>query len=559
MILVKLLGQKVGVLRESSRQIEFSYANDFLELGIELSPLLFPVQKGVFKFTNRNDKTFKGLPEFIADALPDKFGSQLINLYFTNKGVSSEKIGVLDHLSYMGSKAVGGLEFDVLESGMHYSEQESGGTLKISDIVQDARHVIQGNLQAVSSTFIRVGSIAGGAHPKALIAIHPETKEVYDGTGRVPKDVEHYLIKFDVAECVEGNRVEPQENTNIEYAYYLMAKDCGINMQPSFLNDEESSYSFMTLRFDREGCYKTHIQTMCGMTGIDFNYPHIAGYRDLFAVIVNLDFGMEDQKEVFTRMVFNVCALNYDAHTKNHSFVMADDGRWRLSPAYDLTYTFAQNTRMTGHFLLINGKATEITVKDMLIESSILCLSEAEKVNIIQKVSETILDGWSQYATRSDITLKKQLSIKSHLDAVNKNACIVRRVNGHKPRNANMTEYKSKLKGSLLGGKYIPDNNLPDAVLLKKLGEVLKNKRIQKNATQKALAAHSGASVDTIQRAESGKSVSTENLMRIMRSLEMISTFMEAYREPEISLEDEWILRQKKLKSVRKRVRNSSS
>ncbi len=424
MILVKLFGQKVGILRESFRQIEFSYTQEFLNSDIELSPLLLPLQKGIFKFTNRNDKTFKGLPEFIADALPDKFGNQLIDSYFASKGRSPASITVLERLSYTGAKAIGALEFEPVESsGSNY-----GQALEIKKIVADARKAIQGDLQDISSDFIQIGSSAGGARPKALIAMHPKTKKVLAGNDLVPEQFEHFLIKFDGVN-IDGNKMEPQKYTNIEYAYYLMANDCGINIQNCSLVNEAESQHFITSRFDRKGNDKIHTQTMCGMTGIDFDVPQIAGYKDLFSTILNLGLGASDQKEAFTRMVFNVLAVNHDDHTKNHSFIMSRTGEWSLSPAYDLTHNFSKNVAAwtKEHSLLINGKGIGITAKDMLVEASLLSLSDSEKIEIIQNVSEVIMDNWHEYATRSGVSSQKILSIKSDLETANKEALIMKK------------------------------------------------------------------------------------------------------------------------------------
>lgn len=417
MVLVKIFGQNVGVLRGDNHHVEFSYVSEFLNSGIELSPLLLPLGEGVYSFSSRNNTTFKGLPEFIADALPDRFGNQLINAYFANKGRSPASVTALERLSYTGKKAMGALEFEPVEgfSGRY------GQALEIKKIVSDARKAVKGELQNVSMDFIQIGSSAGGARTKALIAMHPKTKEVLAGNEIVPEGFENFLIKFDGMN-IEGSRSVPQGYTNIEYAYYLMAKECGINMKHSFLIQEEGLRHFMTSRFDRNGNDKIHIQTLCGMAGIDFDVPQLSGYKELFSTILNLNLSVQNQREAFTRMVFNVLSVNHDDHTKNHSFMMDEYGQWCLSPAYDLTHNFSKNVNAwtKEHALLVNGKGIDITAKDMILESDALFLDTSEKMDIIQRVSEVILDGWTAFANVAQVSTVKIENIQRDLVQANK-------------------------------------------------------------------------------------------------------------------------------------------
>jgi len=413
MILVKIFGQNVGYLRDNGRVVEFNYDDEFLKAGIALSPLLLPLDEGVFKFTNRRDPTFKGLPHFIADALPDRFGNLVIDSYFAKKGVSASSITAINRLSYVGNKAIGALEFEPLENDSPAVSQ----MLELRNIVSSARNALKGDIESVSSSFIQIGSSAGGARPKALIGLNEETQDVVAGNGTIPEGFKHFLIKFDGIDKY-AKETEPLGYTNIEYAYYLMAKECGIEMEACRLLKDGAHEHFLTARFDRDGNEKIHVQTLCGLTGIDYDQSQIGSYSDYFAVVVNLNMGHSSQVEAFKRMVFNVVAVNHDDHTKNFSFIMSKDGRWSLAPAYDLTHSFgkASDSWTKERALLINGKGIDISIDDLIQESSNLELSDAEKMDIIEFISNTVSNEWVVLSKQANVKPIQQLSIKDDID-----------------------------------------------------------------------------------------------------------------------------------------------
>ncbi len=274
MIKVMIYGQNVGYLSEINNKIEFSYDRDFLNSGLELSPLLLPLQEGIFSPTPFRDTTFKGLPHFIADALPDHFGNRLIDSFFAKKGISPANVSVLDRLSYVGNKAIGALEFEP----MHVTKASTQHVLEIKKIIADARKAIRGEIDEVSADFIHIGSSAGGARPKALIAINHNTNEIVAGNEQIPEGFEHYLIKFDGINPADHTAAPDALGgyTNIEYAYYLMAVKCGLTMPSCSQLHEGGALHFLTSRFDRNHNKKTHVQTLCGMTGIDWSVNTIS-------------------------------------------------------------------------------------------------------------------------------------------------------------------------------------------------------------------------------------------------------------------------------------------
>lgn len=408
MVKVDIHGKTVGFLSEDDNYVEFQYSEEMLNSGIELAPLLIPLQEGIaFRAPKNSRDSFQGLPHFISDALPDQFGNKLIEAHYAKKGISAAGVSQLDRLAYVGTKAMGALEFQPMTS----ETKERQALLEIKQLMKDARSAIEGRIDDVSADFIRIGSTAGGARPKALIAMHPENKTLVAGNEVVPKGYEHYLLKFDGLEQqtpIDANAL------SIEYAYYRMAKSCGIDIMPSKQLHEGKASHFMTARFDRNGNKKIHSQTLCGMGGFDFNMRNTFSYSDYFSVVNNLNLDDSQKMEAFKRMVFNVAGVNHDDHTKNFSFLMDDDGRWSLSPAYDLSYNHG-NKWTKEHFLLINGKDSDITYQDLILESNLLGLSEQERSKAITDITEVFLDGWESHALASGVSDGVMLDIKDDI------------------------------------------------------------------------------------------------------------------------------------------------
>ncbi|GAB6071383.1 type II toxin-antitoxin system HipA family toxin [Thiomicrorhabdus hydrogeniphila] len=411
MLSVNIYGKTIGYLHIENRLIQFEYDLAFKNSGIEVSPFLLPLSEN--SLSNRpSDDTFKGLPEFISDALPDRFGNQVINSYFAKQGVSAAQIDVVQRLSYVGKKAIGALEFEPQEAYLNNYQVP----LEVNKLVQDARNAINGRIGEVSSELISIGSSAGGARPKALIGATPDFKEIIAGQYDVPDGFDHYLIKFDGVDA-DSIECDPQGYSNIEYGYFLMARESGIDMMDCHLLGEGERQHFVTKRFDRNNNQKIHVQTLCALTGIDFNAFQSGSYADYFAAVINLGLSFNEQKEAFRRMVFNVLAVNRDDHTKNFSFSLSPSGRWSLAPAYDITHAYNEinpNAWTREHNLLINGKGLKITLKDMLIESSILSLSNTQKTEIVERVIDSV-KKWPDFAKLARVKPAKISSIKQHI------------------------------------------------------------------------------------------------------------------------------------------------
>ena len=404
---VKLWGQMVGSLVwDSAMQMAvFEYDNAFRRNGIEPAPLTMPLAHGnrPFSFPANRTDCFKGLPGLIADALPDKFGNQIITEWFTRQGLPVGEITPLERLCYMGQRAMGALEFEPSKASSLLNESTEIYIDELTKLAEDIftkREVFQERMFQEDKTILdilRVGTSAGGAKPKAIIAYNEQTNEVRSGQVKAPEGFGYWLLKFDgVTYSEHGSVMEnPKGIGNVEYAYYKMAQACGIVMAECRLLDEGDNHHFMTRRFDRtNNVDKIHMQTVAGLAHLDRDQRH--SYEEIFGVIRKMNLPMEASQQLFRRMVFNVVARNNDDHTKNFSFLMDRNGKWQLAPAYDLCYSYKPGGRWIGqHQLSLNGKQDEFTRQDLLTVSENMGIRRCNE--IIEEVVEAV-SRWSTIA-----------------------------------------------------------------------------------------------------------------------------------------------------------------
>jgi serine/threonine-protein kinase HipA len=407
---VKIWNHKVGVvLWDQQRNYGvFEFDKQFFKLGLDLSPIMIPIadaQRGrkFFSFPLLNPDTFKGLPGLLADSLPDKFGNQIIDAWLAQQGKSSGDFNPVDRLCYIGKRGMGALEFEPASN----ATVEKSNPIEIQELVKFAKEVLDtrsdfhSNMDSEKgfSDILQVGSSAGGARAKAIIAYNKTTGEVRSGQVDGLEGFDYWLIKFD---GVTNHQLgDPKGYGNIEYAYYLMAIDTGIAMSESKLMIENNRSHFMTKRFDRQNNQKIHMQTLCGIAHFDYNMPRAYSYEQAFQVMRQMKLPYLDMEELYRRMVFNVMSRNQDDHTKNISFLMFPNGEWRLSPAYDVTYAYnPDNFWLKAHQMSVNGKRENILLDDLL--------AVAKNVNIkkpkpIIELCIKVLSNWSDYATKAGI------------------------------------------------------------------------------------------------------------------------------------------------------------
>lgn len=425
---VKIWGKLVGAVAwdEISGIASFEYDSRFKTFGIDLSPFKMPIDKRqtIFSFPElrRNTQspfdTFKGLPGLLADVLPDKYGNQLINLYLAQNGRPADSMNPVEMLCFMGTRGMGALEFD---PSMH-KETVRTSSLELESMVELAQRLLS-NKQSFKTNFInendkaiseilKIGTSAGGARPKAVIAYNEKTGEVRSGQTNVPKGFQHWLIKLDGVSDVQVGASSGYGR--VEMAYYNMAIASGINMMPSKLLQENGRAHFMTKRFDRdENNTKHHVQTFCALKHFDFNEVNSFSYEQLFQTMRELNLNYADAEQMYRRMVFNVLARNCDDHTKNFSFLLIENSKWELAPAYDICHAYKpQHQWVSQHALSINGKRKDFTKEDLLqIGKSISCKNAS---SILEEIQE-VVSQWKYYAKEVDLLPKIREEISKTL------------------------------------------------------------------------------------------------------------------------------------------------
>ena len=406
---VRLWGRTIGAvsLGDGDEVAAFEYDPAFAESGIEISPLTMPLSSRVHTFPELSRKTFYGLPGLLADSLPDKFGHALIDAWLATQGRRPESFNAVERLCYTGERGMGALEF-VPAIG---PKTRQANQIQIDQLVELASDVLthRNDLRvsfANESTahaltdILRVGTSAGGARAKAVIAWNPSTNEVRSGQIAAGEGFEYWLLKFD---GVRGNKdkelEDPQGYGVIEYAYYKMARDCGIDMCECRLFEENGRRHFMTRRFDRlAGGEKRHMQSLCALAHYDFNMPGAHAYEQALFVIRRLGLSMREVEQQFRRMVFNVVARNQDDHVKNIAFLMDKAGTWSLSPAFDVTYSFNPAGAWTAsHQMTINGKRDDVTMDDFKACAKTASMKRGRAETIVGEVLDTV-SRWRAYA-----------------------------------------------------------------------------------------------------------------------------------------------------------------
>lgn len=417
--IVKMFGNPIGVFRWDSRYdiVQFEYNKDFIGRGLEPSPLMMPVQSGrIYSFGDIGRETFKGLPGLLADSLPDTYGRALFDRWLTLTGRTSSNI--VETLCFLGKRCMGALEFEPAIDVDYNLDSK----IAIDSLVEVAREAllnkenfganINDDKKAAIAEILQLGTSAGGQRAKAIIAYNKTTGEVRSGQTDVPDGFDYYIIKLDGVSATTGFR-ETENYGRLEYSFYKLVKACGIDMSECSLIEENDRAHFLTKRFDRENGKKVHMQTLCGIAHYDYRLHRAYSYEQAFNVMRALKLPYSQAQEMFRRMVFNVIVRNQDDHTKNISFLMGEDGVWRLSPAYDMGYSYNPNGGWTAtHQMSINGKFDDITRKDLLECGAKNNIKNASL--IIDEVCE-IASQWPTMAKECDVPQSMIDDIKANM------------------------------------------------------------------------------------------------------------------------------------------------
>ncbi len=420
---VKMWGTTVGYLHQDDNgMVGFQYDEEFLKSNIEISPVKMPLSTVTYTFPALPEQTFHGLPGMVADSLPDKFGNIVINRYLESQGRTADSLSVIEKLCYTGKRGMGALEYEPSQelTTMNETVDLDALTKLASEILSEKEQIHIEKNDNLMAQLMECGSSVGGARAKTLIAWNPETNDIRSGQINAGKGYEYWLLKFDNIKNNKDKDSRPDdgEYTKVEYAYYLMALDAGIEMSECRLYKENGSAHFMTKRFDRKGVKgeKLHMQSLCALAHMDFNSPRIYSYEEAFSVMKQLKLPYSDFVQLFRRMVFNEYAKNYDDHTKNISFLMDKKGVWSLSPAYDITFSYRKDSIwVSAHQMLINGKSDNITKEDLLKVSEKANIKKSDAVKIIEQVISSV-SKWEQFAEKSGMSEYNIKRIKDFLN-----------------------------------------------------------------------------------------------------------------------------------------------
>lgn len=420
---VKLWGTTIGAVTwDETREIGiFQYAPDFLKSQIQLSPLMMPLNEFPYEFPALSRNTFKGLPGLLSDSLPDKFGNKLIDSWLATEGRTPNSFHPVERLCYIGKRGMGALEFEpsLSEDSNNKNNIEINTLVTLANRVLDERAGLSGFLsgtddrQAIED-ILRVGTSAGGARAKAIIAWNPKTNKFLSGQLNLEKGFEHWLIKFDgILNNRDKELADPQGYGKIEYAYHLMANAVGITMSECRLHNEGGRSHFMTKRFDRtDKGGKIHMQSLGAIAHYDYNLPASYSYEQVITVIKRLDLSIEDLSQQILRAMFNVVFRNQDDHVKNIAFLMTKEGSWHLSPAFDLSYSWDPNGQWTNkHQMSINNKRDNFVREDLISLGKTAGIKQKRTNEMLDKVLE-IAKQWPEFAEEANVDENRTMQIQ---------------------------------------------------------------------------------------------------------------------------------------------------
>lgn len=411
---VRLWGKTIGAvsLPDGEDVASFEYDAAFAQSGIQIAPMVMPLSRRVYRFSELARPTFHGLPGLLADSLPDKFGNALIDAWLASQGRQPGSFNAVERLCYTGERGMGALEFApaIGPRAKQTTHIEVSTLVELASEVLTHRNDLQASFAAEGREealrdILRVGTSAGGARAKAVIAWHPETNEVRSGQIKAGKGFEYWLLKFD---GVSGNKDKELEDPKgyglIEYAYYLMALDCGIDMSECRLFKENGRSHFMTRRFDRLATgEKLHMQSLCALAHYDFNMAGAYSYEQALLAMRQVQLPMQAIEQLFRRMAFNIVARNQDDHVKNIAFLMNKAGEWSLAPAFDMTYSFNPAGAWTAsHQMTMNGKRDHFTLEDFNACARTASMKRGRAAKILAEVQATVAE-WPSFAETAGV------------------------------------------------------------------------------------------------------------------------------------------------------------
>ncbi len=424
---VRLWGKTIGAVswNRESKIAHFEYDSLFRDSGIEVAPIMMPLSDRIHSFGALSRDTFHGLPGLLADSLPDDFGNALIDSWLAMEGKDPKDFNPVERLCYIGTRGMGALEYAPAKNlkKAKSSKVEIGALVKLASEILAKRKNLKGSFEGPAredtlNDILQVGTSAGGARAKAIVAWNPEKNEVRSGQIEAGEGFTYWLLKFD---GVAGNKDKEQEDPKgyglIEYAYYKMALEAGISMPECRLLKENGRNHFMAKRFDRDpNGEKIHLQSLGAIMHFDYRQPGGHSYEEALLTIRDLGISMNSMEEQYRRMAFNVISRNQDDHVKNISFLMDKAGQWSLSPAYDMTYSYNPSGVWTGtHQMTLNGKREAFNLADFKKCAANVSMKKTRVNEIIEEV-QIAVGRWEDFASDAGIPISTSRRIgKTHI------------------------------------------------------------------------------------------------------------------------------------------------
>ncbi|MCH8858355.1 MAG: type II toxin-antitoxin system HipA family toxin [Proteobacteria bacterium] len=411
---VKLWGKAIGAVSwdDKTGLANFEYEPAFIDSGIEIAPIMMPLSKRIYTFPALSHSTFHGLPGLLADSLPDDFGNALIDAWLAREGRDHGSFNPVERLCYTGSRGMGALEYAPAQGplGTKSTSIDIQALVELASEILTKRNQLRGSFAPLDrenslTDILQVGTSAGGARAKAIIAWNPKTNEVRSGQVKAGTGFSYWLIKFD---GVSGNKDKELEDPagygRIEYAYYKMALAAGIEMKECRLLEENGRSHFMTRRFDRsDSGRKIHMQSLCAMEHFDFKKAGAHSYEQALRTIRALSMPMDRIEEQFRRMAFNIVGRNQDDHVKNIAYLMDQSGTWSLSPAYDMTYSYNSRGDWTAsHQMSLNGKRDNFTIDDFRACARNASMKRGRADEILRQAQDIVLK-WDKFAREAGV------------------------------------------------------------------------------------------------------------------------------------------------------------
>ncbi|MFT3756873.1 MAG: type II toxin-antitoxin system HipA family toxin [Pseudoxanthomonas sp.] len=423
---VRLWGRDIGAVSwlPDRQRAAFQYMPDFLQSGIQLAPIMMPLGPDPFEFPGLPAEAFKGLPGLLADSLPDKFGNALIDAWLVAQGRAAERFNPVERLCYIGTRGMGALEFHPsLARGVAGSRTvEIDALTRLANEVLNDRQRLAGQLRGQDDhealeDILRVGTSAGGARAKAVLAWNEQTGEFRSGQVKAGEGFGYWLLKFDgIANNCDKELADPQGFGLVEYAFHRLAVAAGIDMSECRIHREDGRAHFMTRRFDRDaGGRKLHMQSLAAMRHFDFNAAGAYSYEQAVETIRRLGLPRLDIEQQFRRAVLNVLIRNQDDHVKNIAFLMNRQGQWRLSPAFDVSYAYNPVGSWTHrHQMSLNGKLDDFDMAD-LVEFGVFCgIKPAKAQGVVEEIHAQV-ENWMSHADAAGVPEPMAASIQRGL------------------------------------------------------------------------------------------------------------------------------------------------